>query len=120
MDAYVRFTALVAAIVHIVPRRDTEGTKIDWFSGPAQKKVWKAFPTLWDRLRGEGSRGVSIVRTQVRLGNLPFPAFDAEARNALEVREVVRNQRTLRFQGGGGNEKVCIGQQGSLSMEVAV
>jgi len=44
MDAYVRVAALLAAIVHIVPRRDTEGTKIDWFSGPAQKKFGRHSP----------------------------------------------------------------------------
>ena len=30
-DAYVRFLALVAAIMRIVPRRDMERTKIDSF-----------------------------------------------------------------------------------------
>ncbi len=52
-DAYVRFVALVAAIVRMVWRLDTERTKISSVLTPARKKVWQVFPAFWDRIRAE-------------------------------------------------------------------
>jgi hypothetical protein len=52
----VRFRALVAAILRIVRRRDRKRTKISSFLTGARKKVWKAFPGLWDRSEADDPR----------------------------------------------------------------
>ena len=51
-DAYVRFAALVAAIVSMVLSRNMQQSKIDWFLAVREKKGQKAFPAFLDRIRG--------------------------------------------------------------------
>jgi len=51
---------------------------------------------------------------------LPFPGLDDEIGHALKVGEVIRDQYTLGVQCRCGNEQIRIGEQGALSMEVAV
>ena len=59
----MRFTALVAAIVCIVRRRKIEQTEMGSFWLVREKKVWKAFPRFWDRIRARGHT-LKIVATR--------------------------------------------------------